>query len=240
MINIRVLHWNVHSWTDDTGKPNEDLVAGLIRRTTPDVVSLVEVDELHGTRSPLTEIAASCGYTAVFCPAFEFGDKDRPRGAFGNAILTRMPILAVRHRHLLWPVPSYDGSEASEARTITLADLSTELGTVTAATTHLPRGDETARTAAITQLAGIVAAAPRWLVTGDFNTHPRWTGTHGMTAAPASAPTYPAADPREPIDYVVTAPPLRADAEVLNEAGSDHLPVLATVALSENTGVALR
>jgi endonuclease/exonuclease/phosphatase family metal-dependent hydrolase len=233
MTELRVLHWNVHSWADDAGKPNGDRVAGLISRTNPDVVSLAEVDELFTGTGTLAEVAASCGYTPVFCPAFEFGDKDNPRGAFGNALLTRLPVRAVRHRHLLWPVPSYDGSEASEARTITLADLSTDLGAVTVATTHLPRGDQTARTAAIARLASIVTAFPRWLVAGDFNTPPEWVHEHGMTAAPASAATYPAANPNEPIDYIVTAPPLRADAEALDEAASDHFPVLATVTFRE-------
>jgi endonuclease/exonuclease/phosphatase family metal-dependent hydrolase len=234
MTRLKVLHWNIHSWADDTGKPNGDHVAGLISRTDPDMVSLAEVDELFTGTGTLAEVAASCGYTAVFCPAFEFGDKHSPRGAFGNALLTRLPVRAVRHRHLLWPVPSYDGSEASEARTITLADLSTDLGAVTVATTHLPRSDQAARTAAISRLASIVTAFPRWLVAGDFNTPPEWVHEHGMTAAPASVATYPAANPSEPIDYIVTAPPLQADAEVLHEPASDHLPVLATVTLHED------
>lgn len=240
MTGLRVLHWNVHSWTDDAGKPNGDHVADLIRRTAPDVVSLVEVDEPSDVGGLLGDVAAVCGYVPVFCPAFEFGSGDGPRGAFGNAILTRAPILAVRHRNLLWPVPSYDGSEASEARAVTLVDLATDFGPVTAGTTHLPRGDEAARVAAVARLTDIVTGFPRWFIVGDFNTPPDWARERELTVAPAAVPTYPATDPLEPIDYVVTAAPLSVAAEVLPETGSDHFPVLATISLRESVPAALR
>ena len=231
MTEIRVLHWNIHSWTDDTGEPNGERVADLIRKTTPDIVSLVEVDEESERHGTLSNIAKSCGYTSIFCPAFEFGDIDGPRGTFGNAILTRLPILAIRHRHLLWPVPSYDGSEASEARTATLAQIATDSGQVTAITTHLPRGDGTARKAAIARLTSIATTADRWFIVGDFNTPPDWANQHHLTVAPRATPTYPAANPHEAIDYIVTSAPLQVTAEVLRELGSDHFPVLATISL---------
>jgi endonuclease/exonuclease/phosphatase family metal-dependent hydrolase len=240
MTGFHVLHWNVHSWTDDAGKPNGAHVVDLITRTRPDVVSLAEVDEPHGTPGSLAEVASATGYASVFCPAFEFGGEDGPRGAFGNAFLTRLPVLAVRHRHLLWPVPVYDGSEASEARTVTLADLATAFGAVTVATTHLPRGDAAARSVAIARLADIMTSSARWLLVGDFNAPPDWALGLGLAVSPVSAPTYPSADPREAIDYFVTAEPLRAVAAPLIETGSDHFPVLAQVTLCEDGGHALR
>lgn len=234
MSEIRILHWNIHSWLDGIGKLNDERVADLISRTAPDVVSLVEVDEPHGSRGPLAKVAASCGYSPVFCPAFEFGDEDGPRGAFGNAILTHLPVLAVRHHHLLWPVPSYDGSESSEARTVTFVDVATESGTVTAATTHLPRSDESARRAATARLTEIIdRSAERWFVAGDFNTPSDWARETGLTVAP-SAPmsTYPADNPNEAIDYIITATSFRVISEaVLEEPGSDHFPVLVTLSL---------
>jgi endonuclease/exonuclease/phosphatase family metal-dependent hydrolase len=240
MTGLRVLHWNVHSWLDTDRKPNGERVADLINRTAPDVVSLAEVDEPHGTRGNLAEIAASSRCTSIFCPAFEFGGKDGPQGAFGNALLARVPILAVRHRHLLWPVPSYDGSEESEARTVTLADLDTGLGPVTAGTTHLPRGNPTARDAAIARLVDVVTGSARWFIAGDFNTPPSWMEGHEFAVAPDAVPTYPVGDPVEAIDYIITAAPLRVRAEVLDEPGSDHFPVLAIVSRHEDAGITLR
>src|ERR1035441_3954050 len=42
---VRVLHWNIHSWRDESGAPNTGAVIELISRTKPHAVSLVEVDE---------------------------------------------------------------------------------------------------------------------------------------------------------------------------------------------------
>lgn len=81
---IRLLRWNVHSWHDDAGHPNVDAVAELIGGIRPHVVSLVEIDEGWSEPDRLGAVARRCGYTSVFCPAFEYGEA-RSRGGFGNA-----------------------------------------------------------------------------------------------------------------------------------------------------------
>lgn len=45
---MRILHWNIHIWTDADGVGNVDRVIDVIREADPDVVSLVEVDEPWG------------------------------------------------------------------------------------------------------------------------------------------------------------------------------------------------
>ena len=101
---LRVLHWNIHSWVDpETRSSNLDAVAELIRATSPDVVSFVEVNQRWGSASPLAELAERGGYSWIFAPAFEYGDT-APTGGFGNAILSRPPVRAVTQRQLTWPV----------------------------------------------------------------------------------------------------------------------------------------
>src|SRR5438094_3741983 len=107
---IRILHWNIHSWLDDSGQSNIDAVIKLIADADPDVVSLVEVDEAWGAPAQLYDVAARAGYVPIFIPTFEFG-AEAPAGGFGNALLTRLPILAVQQWELVWPTPLYDGSE---------------------------------------------------------------------------------------------------------------------------------
>jgi len=70
---LRILHWNIHSWRDEDGESNAEAVVGLIVEHTPHAVSLVEVDESWGMPSVLAEVAAKCGYSWVFGPSFEFG-----------------------------------------------------------------------------------------------------------------------------------------------------------------------
>jgi hypothetical protein len=117
---LRLLHWNIHSWRDGAGEPNMNTVAELIEETKPHLVSLVEVDEEWKETNTLDALAERCGYASVFTPAFEYGD-DSPRGGFGNALLTTLPILTVRQRQLVWPVPAYDHTEPSEPRSVILA-----------------------------------------------------------------------------------------------------------------------
>lgn len=222
---LRVLHWNIHSWLDTAGASNLDSVIEVVRETTPHVVSLVEVDEAWGNASRIEAVAEQCGYSSIFAPVLEYGE-DEPRGGFGNALLTRLPISAVRQRQLVWPSTIYDGSEPSESRSVTF----TRLGEVWVGTTHLPRSDADARAAALRRLRTIVGDLDgKWLLCGDFNTSASsWLGSADpVSVVPSPAqPTYPTGEPVEAIDYCVASPTLALNAKVLDIGGSDHLAVL--------------
>jgi endonuclease/exonuclease/phosphatase family metal-dependent hydrolase len=226
---LRVLHWNIHSWRNDTGARNQARVADLIRATDPHAVSLVEVDESWEHASTLDTLAADTGYSSIFVPSFEFGGSI-PAGGFGNAVLSRLPVLAVRQRQLLWPPRRYDGTEPSEPRSVIFTQLTTASRRVWIGSTHLPRADVTTRAAALQQLAAIVQSLPSpWLLIGDYNTPAdSWLGRHpSLRAFPYPAePTYPAKEPVEAIDYCVAPQALPVHATVLAEDGSDHLPIL--------------
>jgi endonuclease/exonuclease/phosphatase family metal-dependent hydrolase len=222
---LRVLHWNVHSWRDDAGASNVDAVAELVRETEPDVVSLVEVDESWGSPSCLGMVAEQCGYTSIFAPVFEYG-QEQPTGGFGNALLSRLPISAVQQRQLVWPTTVYDGSEPSELRAVVFA----RLGPLWVGSTHLPRGSAEARAAALQRLKTVTGELDGdWLLCGDFNTAAStWIDSDGsVTVAPTPAQaTYPAKEPVEAIDYCVASPGITLEAKVLAASGSDHLAML--------------
>jgi endonuclease/exonuclease/phosphatase family metal-dependent hydrolase len=119
---LRLLHWNIHSWRDASGTSNLEAIADLVGEIDPHVVSLVEVDEPWGMSDSLNELAARIGYAWIFAPSFEFGEQ-ASAGGFGNALLTKLPILAVQHWQLLWPSRLYDGTEPSEPRSVLVAKL---------------------------------------------------------------------------------------------------------------------
>jgi endonuclease/exonuclease/phosphatase family metal-dependent hydrolase len=233
---LRVLHWNIHSWRDDAGASNLESVVNLVRATDPHVVSLVEVDESWGRPSALDEVANCCGYASIFVPAFEFGT-GLPTGGFGNALLSKLPILAVQQRQLVWPPRLYDGSEPSEQRSVVFAKLQTAAGPVWVGSTHLPRSKADTRMDAAQRLAAITQELrSQWLLLGDFNMPASvWLGAHqSLRAYPTPVePTHPTKGPVEPIDYCVTTKELPVQAEVLPEAGSDHLPILVSVQLGQ-------
>lgn len=226
---LRLLHWNIHSWLDEDDRSNVEAVVAVIRETNPDVVSLVEVDEPWGAPDRLGEVAHRTGYGMLFVPTFEFGG-DNPAGGFGNALLTRLPVLAVQQWQLVRPMPYYDGSERSEPRSMVLAKLEAGGRRIWVGSTHLPRSDEPSRTAALRRLANLVTTLDEpWLVCGDFNmTPPDWlTGRDGIGVCPAPVqPTHTAGNPAEPIDYCLLGFGMRAEGTALHRSGSDHLPVL--------------
>lgn len=150
---------------------------------------------------------------------------------FGNALLTRLPVLGVQQWHLVWPPRLYDGSEPSEPRSVILGrfgaapDESLWIGS-----THLPREDVDARVNALNRLRTFTQGLEdAWMICGDFNTPASaWVqDTDPLAAFPEPAqPTYPTDQPSEPIDYCIARPGLLLDARALSVDGSDHRPVL--------------
>lgn len=226
---LRVLHWNIHAWRDDAGASNLEHVVDLIRATSPHVVSLVEVNESWGAPSVIGELANRSGYASTFVPTFEFG-QDVPVGGFGNALLTKLPVLAVQQRHLVWPPKLYDGSEPSEPRSVVFVKLRISAKELWVGSTHLPRSDADVRTDALHRLFTIAQdLAEPWVLCGDFNTPASsWLDNYPLlNAYPETAePTYPTNEPVEPIDYCIVSPGVSIQAKVMTAGGSDHLPVL--------------
>ena len=102
-IQVRALHWNVHSWSDPAAGDNASAVAALIAETDPDVVSLVEVNEAWGSPGQLAEVADRTGYSWIFVPTLEFGDDQPQRGSSnggcsGRPGSTKEPSLRNRGR----------------------------------------------------------------------------------------------------------------------------------------------
>ena len=229
-VELRILHWNIHSWTDETGRSNLEQVADLIAATTPDVVSLVEVNEPVAGLSPLHRLATDTDYHSVFTPAFEYGT-DHAHGQFGNAILSRRPLLDVRHHHLVWPPRIYDGTDPSEPRSLVLGRVQAKVGPVWIGSTHLPATDRAARdNAAERALSLMTDLSWPWLLVGDFNADfASWQDLHPtLSAYPHELiPTYPASSPTKSIDYCIAPQGQHIVVRAMEVAGSDHLPILA-------------
>jgi endonuclease/exonuclease/phosphatase family metal-dependent hydrolase len=214
-------------WRTADGESNRSAVADLIRQAAPDVVSLVEVDEPWGKAKTLASVADELGYTWVFVPAFEY----RTEGGFGNALLMRTPLTAVHQWQLLTP-RLYDGTEPSEPRAAVLSRIEVDDHMVWIGSTHLPRRDPALRAEASGRLLELLADldGPA-VVCGDFNQPPEGWVTNGLSTAPSPAvPTYPAAAPRERIDYCLLAGASGA-AQIVPSGASDHLAVLVDVTL---------
>lgn len=232
---LSVLHWNIHSWKDDRNVPNEAAVEGLIRDLGPDAVSLTEVSTAWGQARPLSEIGRRLGYKWVFVPALEFRGDPATEG-YGNALLTKLPILAVQQ----WRVHSperFANNEPSEPRTVALAQLDVAGTGVWVGSTHLPASQEADRSRALTRLTTLLGQLETpWLICGDFNTAAK-TWRDELPADVTVVPrwrraTFPARPrPLRAIDYALVSPGLRARANVVNRKGSDHRAVFVRARL---------
>lgn len=172
---MRVLTYNIHGWLTDAKQPNLDAVAEVIAATGADVVGLNEVfypRVMPGAPQPALEaLAARLGMHFVFGPCLRWPAQDNmPEDAYGNALLSRWPILASAAHHLT-PVPDREQRGLLEAR-IALSNGKP----FTAYVTHLDHLDEEAR---LVQLRGLRTWTVRdrnrpHLVMGDFNAFSLW------------------------------------------------------------------
>jgi endonuclease/exonuclease/phosphatase family metal-dependent hydrolase len=184
---MRILTYNIHGWKTADGRPNLDGVAHVIKQTGADIVGLNEVfypRQVEGTPGPALEaLAARLGMGFVFGPCLRWpAQDDLPSDAYGNALLSRWPILASAAHHLTPKEEDAKGVLAGkEQRGLLEARILLPGGaSFTVYVTHLDHTDEEAR---LVQ----VRVARTWLgrdrhrphlLMGDFNTLSPWDLEH--------------------------------------------------------------
>lgn len=237
---LRVMTYNIHHANPPSkeGVIDIEAIARVISEAQPDLVALQEVDE-KTTRSGVTLSQAEAlgrltGMHAYFSHSMDFAG-----GQYGNAVLSRFPILDTMHFEL----PPERGSIA-EVRSIGIIKVQPDKGRpIYFASTHLDAGrDETSRTLQARKIIEIARRLTLPLVLGgDFNTRP---GSPTMSLLDelftmtciADCPfTIPAENPKATIDHVIYMPSKRFKTESVKTIpetyASDHLPVLVTLEL---------
>ena len=225
-----VVSYNLHHGEGLDRRFDLPRLAAVIQSARPDLVALQEVD--RGTRrsggvDQAAELARLTGLTMVYGPAIEFDG-----GRYGNAVLTRYPVVGQR----CVPLPSAEprvalgvtvrvpagGAERPLCFIVTHLDL-------TAA----------ARLAAVPLIEALCADDPDQpaILAGDLNDPPAsatlraFERTWTNATAGAGLWTVPADAPREQIDYVLCRPAgrwrVRAAAVLPEAVASDHRPICA-------------
>jgi len=163
---VKVLTYNIHGWLAPDGEPNLDAVADLIAATGADLVGLNEVFHPHptGAGAALDRLAERLGLHYAFGPTVA-ANPQPSAPAYGNALLSRGPILAYAAHHLA-PMVDYGQRGLLEARVLLPTGRA-----FTVYVTHLDHRIEDLRlqqwAAAVTWL-GRDRARPHLLL-GDFN-----------------------------------------------------------------------
>lgn len=232
---VTILTYNIHHSEDANGRSNLDAVADIINTLRPELVALQEVDN-KTTRVQGLDLAAELsrrtGMAARFGKAMDYAG-----GEYGNAVLSRLPILAATTH----PLPATAGAEPRAAleTEIRLSD-GRHLRFVS---THLDHqsNPENRRTQA-SRLRDLMADSPLPIIlAGDLNDTPDsetlalFAGEWSDTDRSNPQPTCPADNPKRKIDYIMYKPTNRwcvVQTRVIDEKiASDHRPVLAILEL---------
>jgi endonuclease/exonuclease/phosphatase family metal-dependent hydrolase len=169
MALLRVLTYNVHHWQGMDGRVDVARVTTVIRDTGADLVALNEVyhpASLPGVEgAPLMAMAHSLGMEYAFGPALPRKTFAGSEASFGNALLSRYPILAYA-THRLPPVEGHEPRSLLEARVLLSSGKA-----ITLYVTHLDYQSEEARWV---QVGGLLLWVGRdrgrpHLLLGDLN-----------------------------------------------------------------------
>jgi endonuclease/exonuclease/phosphatase family metal-dependent hydrolase len=227
---IRVATWNIHSGVGVDGRFAPERILRVIDALDADVLAPQEV----GTARPGFDLPAWLGEAAVGELHFRATCQTR-HGAFGNALLSRIPLLSAAC------VPLDAG--AREPRNAIDARLEHQGHRLRLIATHLglARAEQHAQLA---QLASLAVATPgeALVLLGDFNIWRASRLAH-LAAAQRAPRTFPSPLPVVALDRILVAPAaaclhLRPHRSRTARVASDHLPLVAEIALGHARGEA--
>jgi endonuclease/exonuclease/phosphatase family metal-dependent hydrolase len=229
---LRILTYNIHHGEGVDGRLDLERIANLINEHQPDLVALQEVDRgvarTQGRDLP-AELSRLTGLHVAFSKNI-----DHQGGEYGNAILSRQPIVTTTNRHFRM---LRDG----EQRGLLAATVEVHGEALVFMATHLDfRPDPAERLSNVAEIKAAAARHPEQLVivAGDFNDHPDGAVHRAMKETftdawerrgQGSGFTYSSTAPKSRIDYVYVRPANGWEvtrAEVLASQASDHLPLL--------------
>jgi endonuclease/exonuclease/phosphatase family metal-dependent hydrolase len=225
---VRLATYNIHACIGADGRFDPDRVGGVLRELNADAVALQEVENHKlANRDLLDYLAGQTGLAAVAGPTLL-----RETRHYGNALLTRLPILATQRIDLSLPQ-----REPRGALDVTL-NLRGQRVQVVATHLGLRPGERRAQVRRLLTLFKTGAADISVLV-GDLNEWLLWgrplRWLHRYFAPTPAPRTYPARFPLFALDRIWVHPrsaliATRIHCTPAARDASDHLPLTAELA----------
>jgi endonuclease/exonuclease/phosphatase family metal-dependent hydrolase len=230
-LGLSAMSYNVHRCIGNDGRADAPRVARIINELAVDIAGLQEVDSRPGEHhhsAQMDFLAEATGLEAIAGPTIQDGDF-----FYGNVLLTRHPVLAVRRVSLSVP--------GREPRGLLDVDIDVGGHTVQILVTHFGLRHYERRYQAEKLVESLAAHhAALTLVLGDINEWwPYGAALRRLRKVLGSAPvfrTFPSWWPLLPLDRIWARPAsalqdLRVHATALTRCASDHLPLVAEVRL---------
>lgn len=230
--SIRVMTYNIHHGEGLDGKVDLARIAELIKRERADIIALQEVDKgvtRTQQRDLPAELATLTGMTCVFSNNYHYQG-----GEYGNAVLTRFPVLSVTNLH-------YRMLRPGEQRGLLQLTLKVNGQPLVFMNTHIDyRPDDSERWLNVQEIETVAKryAGKPIMICGDFNdTLGKRVYQRMAESFDDSWPqigqgdgfTIPVKKPTKRIDYIwvsKNSPFVPIRAAVIPTEASDHLPVL--------------
>jgi len=229
---IRVATYNIHAGIGLDRRRDLDRIAAVIAEMDADVVGLQEVDSRpsRGSADQAMALAAELNMACVEGPMLLEG-----AGWYGNAILSRLPVLAEQR----WRFPDHSG-EPRGAVGVVVED--PQGGRWRLVNTHLDLRSRSRlrQVQALMHLFESDKAEPSILM-GDLNEWRPWAPAlvqlRRLGYVPPAPASFPSRLPMFALDRVVLHAcrllvPLQRHATKLSLRASDHLPIVAEVGAS--------
>jgi endonuclease/exonuclease/phosphatase family metal-dependent hydrolase len=241
--------YNTHACVGADGQCRPERIADVIRKLTPDVVALQEIDvgrDRSGRLDQAQRIAELTGLSAHFTSA-----RDAEEGRYGNAILTHHPyelraegILPVRRgevRAAQWLRLGLEGGPLDIVNTHLSLHFFERLAQCRALFTDEPHSPLGTHAAPFTALSG---ALDRLILCGDFNAGAlspayfllRRRLADVQRARGLARATWPARFPLLRLDHVwigsaIDVENVLVPRDALTRMASDHLPIVADLVI---------
>ena len=228
---LRLLTWNIHGCIGVDRRYSPERILAVIRAIDPDVVALQEVDgrrPQHRGMSQFDYLLHGTGLHGLVSPTLQHRGGD-----YGNAVLSRWPILDVRRHDL--------SIRRREPRGALDVDVNTPAGPIRVISLHLGLS-WSERAQQCEALCGVfeasAEAASPVAVMGDFNEWGlkgggRLSRLAARFATVISPRTFPAPTPVARLDRIYLSPAAEFERVPLPDPAarysSDHRPVAADV-----------
>lgn len=234
-MRLTAMTYNICSGKNMARERNLEFAAEVIRYVQPSFVTLNEVRSHTsdiGTVDQADELGRLTGYYPVFGKSI-----DVMGGDYGNALLTRLPLISRDIIHI--PDPERDGEGFYEHRSILRCVLMAEGTPLTVLTTHFGLMPGEQANAVKTVLSILASENGPVMLMGDLNLTPDATALKPLmealtdTAAGKSEPlTFPSDKPEIKIDYIFHTSDIECTSlRTIDTQNSDHKPLVAEIEL---------